>query len=169
MKNFLAVVLTLLGCGGKNNASSGDCVPQADWQATSQIVYRYGDSSVAPDYHRSYTITVTETTKEIAIDSYGNVVLAKQYANTPSAFQAFKDEMSKQGITKHKAEEASPCDGGTSETIRLYKGEELLFDAYVYHCSGESGTLIMPDGTADLIRSQIPENVDSLINSTINE
>ena len=168
MKNFLAVVLTLMGCGGKNNASSEVCVPNAGWDETTQIEYRYGDSSVAPDYHRSYTITVTDTAKKIVVDSYGKVVLTKHYSNTPSDFQAFKAELSEKGIKKHKNVDNGPCDGGTSETLRLYKGEELVFNAYVYHCSGESGTLHIPYGAADFIRSQIPENVDSLINSTIN-
>ena len=166
MKKLLSVVFTLLGCGGSNNASKEARAHSIEWEETTKIEYRYGDSSVAPDYHRSYVITITDSTKIIAIDSYGDVLLTKQYPNTPSDFQAFKEELSKKGIKKHKKKD-SACSGGTSETLRLYKGDDVIFDAYVYHCSGESGTLFLPDGTADLIRSQIPESIDSFINSTM--
>ena len=112
-------------------------------------------------------MTITDSTKTIAIDSYGDVLLTRQYANTPSDFQAFKEGLSEKGIKKHKEKDSNGCSGGTSETIRLYKGDVAFFDAYIYHCSGENGTLFLPDGTADLIREQIPERVDSLIDSTM--
>lgn len=161
------MALALLGCGNSNNASIKVPPNPIDWEETTRIEYRFGDSSVAPDYHRSYVISITDSTKTITIDSYGHVLLTKQYPNTPSDFQAFREELSKKGIKKHKKKD-SACSGGTSETIRLYKGEEKVFDAYVYHCSGKSGTLFLPDGTADFIRNQIPESVDSLIDSTKN-
>jgi hypothetical protein len=167
MKKFFPMLLTLLGCGSSDNASTGVSVSSDDWEETTRIEYRYGDSSVAPDYHRSYVVTITDSSKMIAIDSYGDVLLTKQYSNTPSGFQAFKEELSKKGIKKHKEKDSGGCSGGTSESIRLYKGDAMFFDAYVYHCSGESGTLFLPDGTADFILSQIPESVDSLINSTM--
>lgn len=167
MKKFLSALLFLLGCGSNNNASTDVSVSPVDWEETTRIEYRYGDSSVAPDYHRSYVITITDSTKTIAIDSYGNVLLTRQYSNTPSDFQTFKEELSRKGIKTHKKKDSGGCSGGTSETLRLYKGDEKFFDAYVYHCSGKSGTLFLPDGTADLIRSQIPEHVDTLINSTM--
>ena len=167
MKKLLSAVLFLLGCGSSNNASTDASVTPVDWEETTRIEYRFGDSSVAPDYHRSYVITITESTKTIAIDSYGDVLLTRQYSNTPSDFQAVKEELSKKGIKTHKEKDSGGCSGGTSETLRLYKGNVKFFDAYVYHCSGENGTLFLPNGTADLIRSQIPESLDSLINSTI--
>lgn len=165
---FLPMVLTLLGCGSSNNAFMDVPVSSVDWEVTTRIEYRYGDSSVAPDYHRSYAIVITDSTKTIAIDSYGEVLLTRQYLSTPADFQAFKEALSRKDIRKHTEKDSDGCSGGTSEAIRLYKDDEIVFDAYVYHCSGESGTLLLPNGTADLIRSQIPESVDSLINSTFN-
>jgi hypothetical protein len=164
MKNYLIVVLTLLGCGGGNYASMPVPVSSVDWEETTSVTYRYGDASVAPDYHRSYTITITDSTKTIVIDSYGDVLLVRQYSNTTSDFQAFKKKLAEKGIEKRMEKDSYGCSGGTTETVRLYKGDAMFFDAYVYHCSGESGTLFMPGGTADVIRNQIPESVDSLIN-----
>ena len=156
----------LFGHGGDKDASNIAVTPDMMNEVT-KVEYRFGDRSVAPDYHRSYTITITDTEKAIAIESYGDVLLTKQYTNTLADFQAFKAELSTKGITKHKEKDSGGCSGGTTETLRLYKGDEMLFDAYVYHCSGESGTLSLPAGTADLIRSQIPESVRTLIESTM--
>ncbi|MBP5338672.1 MAG: hypothetical protein J6Z14_05125 [Prevotella sp.] len=163
----MPLILTLLGCGGRSNApTDAPALTAADWEKTTKIEYRYGDSSVAPDYHRSYLITITDSMKTMVIDSYGDVLLSKQYSNTPTDFQIFKEELSKKGIKKHDETDSGGCCGGTTETLRLYSADAIVFDAYVYHCSGKYGTLFLPDGTADFIRSQIPESVDSLINST---
>lgn len=167
MKRFLPIVLALLGCGGSKNTPTVVSQSSIDWEETTKIEYRFGASSVAPDYHRSYVIIITDSTKSIAIDSYGTILLTKEYSNTPSEFLAFKDKLSKTGIKKRKEKENRPCDGGTTETLRLYKGDIKYFDAYVYYCSGESGTLFLPNEAADLIRSQIPESVTSLIESTM--
>ena len=167
MNKLLSVVLALLGCWSCNTPSAVDPSGPIDWEEATMVEYRYGDSSVAPDYHRSYVITITDSTKAIAIDSYGDVLLTKQYPNSPSDFQVLKDELSEKGIKTHKEKDSDGCSGGTSETLRLYKADVRCFDAYVYHCSGESGTLFLPDDAADLIREQIPESLDSLINSTM--
>ena len=159
----------MLSCGsvgtGKNNKSDKDMF--MDWSHATKVEYRYGDASVAPDYHRSYTIAITDSSKVITIDSYGDILLKRQYPNTPTDFQAFKDLLSKQGITTHKETDSGGCCGGTTEYIRLYQEDAKIFDAYVYHCSGNYGNLSLPAGTADLFSEQIPEDVQTLIDSTL--
>ena len=168
MNKLLLSLMAFLSCGGAHKLPNVITEPEEsfDWAATTMVEYRYGDSSVAPEYHRSYTISITESHMVIAINSYGNVLLKKEYPNTPADFKAFKEELSKKGIKKRRKKKEDPCDGGTSETIRLYKDDVKYFDAYVYHCSGDQGTLVIPAGTAALICRQLPENVDSLIEST---
>ena len=157
-----------MSCGGGHvdNTKETPSKSSIDWNEVTRIEYRYGDSSVAPDYHRSYTIAITDSSKSIVIDSYGKVVLTKKYPNTPAEFEAFRAELSQKGIKKHKMKKQDPCDGGTSETIRLYNKDVNVFNAFVSHCSGESGTLTLPAGTARFIMNQIPEDVDQLIEST---
>jgi len=46
---------------------------------TTKIIYSYGDSSVPPQYHRSYTITVTNEKLHIVVDSYGDILHEKEY------------------------------------------------------------------------------------------
>ena len=166
MNKLFPFLFALGACGGSEKAAS-DMVTSAMMDETTKVEYRYGDASVAPDFHRSYNISITENEKSITIDCYGDVLLTKQYSNTQAEFLAFRGELSKKGIKKHKEKYSNGCSGGTTEAIRLYKNNATLFDAYVYHCSGDNGTLFLPDGTADLIRSQIPESVESLIDSTL--
>lgn len=169
MYKLLSLLLAIASCGGGNvdNGKESPAKSSLNWDEVTRIEYRYGDSSLPPEYHRSYTIAITDSEKSIVIDSYGKVVLTKKYPNTPAEFQAFRAELSQKGIKKHKEKKSDPCDGGTSETIRMYNADEMFFNAYVYHCSGESGTLVIPYGTSAFIHSQLPENVDSLIESTI--
>lgn len=169
MNKLLSLLLLtiLTGCGAGNRAhDAATSLQPADWNETTRIEYRYGDSSLPPDYHRSYDVAFTDSTITLSIDSYGTVLLTRQYTNTPSAFRAFKDELASQDIKQYDDDVPSACDGGTSETLRLFKGGDKYFDAYVYHCDGESGTLHMPDGATRLILNQLPENIDSLVSST---
>ena len=166
MKKIFPVVLTLLGCEAIACACSEMSPSSNDWKETTKVEYRFGDSSVPPEFHRSYTIAISDSTKEITIDSYGDILLTKHYPNLLSDYQAFRKSLSSMNISKHKEKSSYGCTGGQTESISLYKGNKIFFDAYVYHCSGESGTLVMPDKATDLIRDQIPESVDSLIFST---
>ena len=168
MYKLLSLLLAIASCGGGNvdNDKESPAKSSLNWDEVTRIEYRYGDSSLPPEYHRSYTIAITDSEKSIVIDSYGKVVLTKKYPNTPAEFQAFRAELSQKGIKKHKKKNDDPCDGGTSETLRVYNKDVNVFDAYVYHCSGEQGTLTMPAGTTRFILNQIPENVEELVNST---
>lgn len=138
-----------------------------DWSQATKVEYRFGDASIAPDYHRSYTIAITDSSKVISIEDYSNILLTREYPNTPANFQAFKEQLSKQGIAKHKEKDSGACCGGTTESIRLYKENSKIFDAYVYHCDGESGNLYLPTGTTEMFHEQIPEDIQILIDSTL--
>lgn len=167
MNKWLLAVLSLCSCGGSGSAiSTGDASDSADWDEATKVEYRYGDKSLPPDYHRSYTIAVSSDSVAFSVDSYGTTLLDTRYPNTPGAFNAFKDELASKGIKKHKEVDAKGCSGGYTETINLYKDDSRFFSAYVYHCSGESGTLTLPAGVASMFRRQVPEDVDSLIDST---
>ena len=168
LKTFLmyfAVILAVILVSGCHH---GELISSSiDWQRATKVEYRYGDSSLPPDYHRSYTISIDENLKTITIDSYGKILLKKEYPNTAADFKAFVETLSKQGIYKHKEKNSMGCTGGTSESIRLFNGTDSLFDAYVYHCDGENGTLHLPEGVSDLFTDQIPENVYLLIQGTM--
>lgn len=142
-------------------------ISAVEWKKTSKVEYRYLASSTPPDYHRSFTISISEDVKEITIDSYGNILLSRQYTNTPESFQDFKEALSKTGIYMHERIFDNPgCTGGTTDYFRLYNSDVCFFSGFVYHCLGENGDLYFPRGAYNLIIEQIPEKVEDLINST---
>lgn len=167
MKKLLWTVLSVFGLGCGGNATSG--ISDADWKETTKVVYRFGDRSVVPECHRSFTLSVSAKEISVSIDSYGDTLLERQYPNTEEAFLMFRDELARMGIKKHKMVEDEGGAGGTTQYLSLYKNDECYFSAYVYDCQGESGTLTLPPGTAGLIRQQLPEKLDSLINSTFED
>lgn len=168
LKTFLSYFAVIMALAMFSSCHHSELISSSiDWQRATKVEYRYGDSSLPPDYHRSYTITITENLKTISIDSYGKVLLTKEYPNTAADFKAFVEALSKKGIYRHKEKDSGGCTGGTSESIRLFNGTDSLFDAYVYHCDGENGTLHLPEGVSDLFTDQIPENVYLLIQGTM--
>jgi hypothetical protein len=117
------------------------------------IVYRFGDRSVPPQYHRSYTITVTASKARIIVDSYGKPVAESEVAATrgdlEAVLQAFKDA----GIKREERAPQRGCTGGTSESLTLYKGSKELFNEGVSHCGGENtGTL---SGDVSAVRAKM--------------
>ena len=155
---IIAIVSVLFACMSSRNTF----VSSDDWNQTTKMEYRFGDASVAPEYHRSYTISITRESITISIDSYGNILLTRNYPNTQERFQEFKDNLAAKGLYKHKKKD-NACSGGTCEYIRLYKNDVRYFDGYVYHCEGENGDLFLPDGTSSLFLEQIPDDIKSLI------
>lgn len=181
IKGLLYVLLSLsaiIGCKSSDkvdNASprptkhnSSLAIKAEDWSQTTKVVYRFGDSSLPPDYHRSYTIVITADKMSITFDSYGKELLNRDYPNTAEAFKAFIDELSKTGIKKNKAKD-NPCTGGTTESLKLYKGDECYLNGYAAECSGDIGSLIIPYGVSELIGRQLPEDVNELRNSTMKQ
>ena len=156
MHSVLSFILAFVGFGAIGHLSPKNGISQEDWSQTTKVVYRFGDSSVAPDYHRSYTITVTKSIVSISIDSYGDVLLTWEYPFSPVKFKTFIEKLSQSGMKKRKMKDDEGCAGGRTESIRLYKQQEKFFDAYVYHCAGESGDLYLPAGTSSLFTSLIP-------------
>ena len=80
---------------------SMECVVKMDESEillkTQSIVYLFVDASVPPQFHRSYSITITEDTLSVVVDSYGDVLHQKSFPFTVDDFTKVK-----QMIQKHK-------------------------------------------------------------------
>lgn len=111
-------------------------------QGVTRVEYHFGDSSVPPPYHRSYTIAVSAQTVSKVVDSYGDIVeqserpgSAEDLQKAVAAFEAAK-------IMSGPKTEDEGCTGGTTDTVRLFTEEGQSFVATVYWCGGEGyGTL----------------------------
>jgi len=102
-----------------------------------KIVYHFKDSSVPPQYHRSYTITVTRDQIHIIVDSYGDII-------SDSTFDMPENEMNNLikfiGIYQIRKQdykdENKSCTGGTSKSITVFSGKNILLEGVVYKCGG---------------------------------
>lgn len=103
-----------------------------------RIEYRFGDSSVPPPYHRSYTISLTPDAIKVVVDSYGEVTAQQEKPVDQASFDLMVAALEKHGIGHRvAAKDELGCSGGTTESIAFWKGEEEAFSASVYHCGGD--------------------------------
>lgn len=156
---LLFVVLSLAavaGCqtsrgGGGDDANGGDLIRE--------ITYAFRDAPIPPEYHRSYTITVTTDTVRAVIDSYGDVLEDEQYEITEAQFDALRNSLEANAIRNCTLDENEDCVGGNSEEIS-YSGEDNgLFSGTVYHCGGvDSGDLCGDVAAfADDVKALVPD------------
>ena len=130
-----------------------------------EIVYRFGDASVPPQYHRSYTITVTAGQARVVVDSYGDVLAEQAYEITREEFEGIVRSLSRHRIGRAELGEDEGCTGGTTETISYSDGVNELFSGSVYHCGGRDSGNLGGDarGFADEVRRLIPDLANLLI------
>ncbi len=99
------------------------------------ITYRFTDSSVPPQYHRSWVLTVTKDNEQIVVDSYGDVLADEQ---VPTPAQVWSQLAA--GLPALQELTVSPdtqgCTGGTGEAATVDAGGTVLLDVTVYECAG---------------------------------
>lgn len=120
------------------------------------VIYQFHDSSVAPEYHRSYTITVWDSSAHLVIDSYGDVLVDQTINIEPEVWQrtldaagAFRDTESipNDGCTGGTADELTVLDGDKKEVVHLFIDGCAEGDVpYLAGAVGEVSLLLDVDG-----------------------
>jgi hypothetical protein len=107
-----AVVAMLLGACAQEADDSGatDLDP-----ASAMVEYRYNDSSVPPEYHRSYTITVREGEARMATD-----------AEHPASEPALRVRAEVCGGGGEGGADADAIDAAIEPVLALFDTDELL-------------------------------------------
>ena len=129
-----------------------------------KITYHFGDASVPPEYHRSYSVAVTADKVRIVVDSYGEILADKEYKINDKQFSEIKDSFNKYKIRNCKRGENEGCTGGTSEKISCSDEKKEVFSGSVYHCGGEDTGNLCGDikNFANDIKKLIPD-LDALV------
>jgi hypothetical protein len=124
-----------------------------------EITYHFGDASVPPRYHRSYTIKVTAGSIRIVVDSYGEVLADKEYEIAPEQFNAIKRSLAKSRIKNCALDGEDGCTGGTSESISYVDNQGNQFSGSIYHCGGKNAGNLCGDVTrfAEDVKRLIPD------------
>jgi hypothetical protein len=151
------VVVIALSCG----AYGENIMVNATIQ---EITYHFGDASVPPEYHRSYTMTVTTDKVSIVVDSYGKILADEGYEIANKQFNDIKNSLKKNKIRNCTLGDDEGCTGGTIERISFSDGENEIFSGSVYHCGGkDTGNLCgdIKSFAAD-VKNLVP-NMDKLL------
>lgn len=140
------------------------------WEQVDRLVYGYHDASVAPEYHRSYTLNVSKDTAVICVTSYGTVLLEEKYVITEEQFKQAIDALRSLNIKSKKAddEDAAPCDGGTAESLSLYADGETIFYGFVDDCEDKLSTMVV--GSLRILQALAflyPKPIGEMVESTM--
>ena len=107
-----------------------------------ETTYHFGDASVPPDYHRSYSVTVTADKVRVVVDSYREILADKAYTITSLQFDDIKRFLERNRIRNCTLVDDENCPGGTSERISYSDKGNELFSGSVYRCGGnDTGNL----------------------------
>ena len=112
--------------------------------ASAVITYTFTDSSVPPQYHRSWTMTVTRTRSDITVSSYGSVLAQRSAATGAGVWDllaaGFPAAVESAELA---AQRTAPqgCTGGTSEAVRVEDGPNVIVDQSVYNCGGSNSDI----------------------------
>jgi len=153
---FILLTVIAISC----NADGKDNMTNATIQ---EITYHFGDASVPPEYHRSYTVTVTTDRVRIVVDSYGDILADKEYEITNKHYNDIKNSLERNKIKNCTLGDDEGCTGGTIERISFSDGENEIFSGSVYHCGGKDTGNLCGDITsfADDVKNLVP-NFDKL-------
>jgi hypothetical protein len=152
---FFLVLLTMLT---GINACDNDEEHNVTQTTIKEITYHFGDATVPPNYHRSYTITITADSVNIVVDSYGDILAEEEYKITSKQFDDIQRSLGNNNIRNCALGDDEGCTGGTSESISYMNDTDETFSGTVYHCGGEdTGNLCGDIGSfADDVKKLVP-------------
>lgn len=132
-----------------------------EWQQITKVVYRYSDPTIAPQFYRTYTVTVTEDSIDLVVRNYSETLLTKQLPLTEGEYGSFITRLKEAGVKKVR-EMKSVATGGDSESLMLFKGDEEFFNAYQ---TSDGGNMRANVSLEALFNALVP-GLDDIIEST---
>ena len=139
---FLSTLLMSFSCKEKD-AEDEDLI---------HVEFGFGDSSVPPQYHRSYTLDIEEETTTLLIDSYGDTLLFEEF-NSNGRLKKVQEIVRSSNMKGCKETDDDGCTGGTSVALTAETATGAVVDGYAYKCAGSyTGTIC---GDIDDLKSRI--------------
>lgn len=144
---LMVVLLLTSACGGPAEGEAEEATPPDS--ATTQVEAHYRDSSVPPQYHRSWTLTLNHAEAHIIIDSYGDVIADETVAMPAAMWDAFVADLERSLDALDEPSGEGACPGGTGVGLEVSDG-------------GAADSRVEVDGCADsdrALRDEIKELV----------
>lgn len=161
--SVLAAVALATGCGpgpsGPDPSTTSESLaPEHQFDpAATTITYAFTDSSVPPEYHRSFTLTVEGGVGTIVVDSYGDETARDEQEVSSAVVEDLVDAYNA-GELSHVFEPDLPddegCAGGQTFALALAEGD-TEDSTSIYRCSEESDerALELAEAAAPLLES----------------
>ena len=108
--------------------------------AKMSVEYTFTDSSVPPEYHRSYVIKASKSEANITVDSYGDVLRRETAAMPAETWNKVIDLVrSLPERTKDIKTPKPGCAGGTASKILVREGGQERFSQRIDDCGSGPG------------------------------
>lgn len=105
--------------------------------ATTEVVLAFTDSSVAPEYHRSYTLTVSAKGVHVVVDSYGDVLHDVTEDVPEEQWDAFVADLPDRLDALPEPQADDGCAGGTGTELTVTEGGDEVYAGEDHSCSQE--------------------------------
>lgn len=103
------------------------------------IEYRFNDSSVAPEYHRSYTLIARSDEVSIVVDSYGDVLHEETSSIDEETWSRLVRAVADLDLTAPG--DPDECTGGTSRDLLISEDDATpILDLHVAVCDEQGQT-----------------------------
>jgi hypothetical protein len=136
--------------GTETDGTATDELPSALDPATTEVVLAFTDSSVAPEYHRSYTLTVNAQGVHVVVDSYGDVLHDVTEDVPDDQWSAFVADLPERLAALPDPEPDDGCAGGTGTALTVTEGGDEVYAGEDHSCSqsfqGPAQALVAPFG-----------------------
>lgn len=155
MRRFVAVfvlalaAITLSACSNDSNTdnnSNAELNSSMLDANTATVVYRFLDSSLPPEFHRSYEITSDANTSSLTIDSYGDILDSASMATDFDALSLVLTKFEQSELAERIGFSNNGCVGGRSSFLTLYQSSDLetpVRSVGVYECDSEEAPAAM--------------------------
>lgn len=171
---FAVVSVTLPACSSDNDTvdtTSSELDSSMLDANTATVVYRFVDSSVPPQFHRSFSITSDANTSRFTIDSYGDILDDASMATDFDALSLVLTRLEQSNLPAEIgfSDSDGACAGGVSAFFSLYQLSDLetvVRSIAVYQCSSAEAELAMPELRNIIDPVLEPFDVDTRINNT---
>lgn len=119
-----------------------------------EIVYRFSNGPVSPEYQRNFTVTLNKANAKLRFQAYSKEPTEITVKTGDAKFKEIMELAGKVEIRKDGAKENDGCTGGSSESLKILDGKGAeTFNGSVYHCGGtDYGNLI---GDTGLLKTKI--------------
>jgi hypothetical protein len=132
-----AAAATLASGCSDGSTSPSDTISGAVDASTATVIYQFHDASVAPDYHRSYRVTVTHDTGRVAVTTYGKTLHDVSKPIEPALWTYTLDKALEFRSARSVSNDG--CSGGTADELIVLRGDGSKAVHVVIDNCGTSG------------------------------